>query len=155
MALYQRGDKPLSKSRLSGWMTTTHANTKVLYLMKHAQGFVMLVCVLLFMMTSSNGNIFRVTGPLCGEFTTQRGPVTRSFDVFFDLRLNKRLSKQPWGWWLRHRGHYYVNVMYIINSLLIHASDVPIFVGVVLEQTCDWPYNGEMTHKAWFKINWW
>ena len=52
------------------------------------------------MMTSSNGNIFRVTGPLCGEFTgpgefpTQR-PVTRSFDVFFDLRLNKRLSKQP------------------------------------------------------------
>ena len=43
-------------------------------------------------------------GPLCGEFTgpgefpTQR-PVTRSFDVFFDLRLNKRLSKQPWGWW--------------------------------------------------------
>ena len=57
------------------------------------------------MMTSSNGNIFRVTGPLCGEFTgpgefpTQR-PVTRSFDVFFDRRLNKRLSKQPRGWWL-------------------------------------------------------
>ena len=56
------------------------------------------------MMTSSNENIFRVTDPLCGEFTgpggfpTQR-PVTRSFDVFFDLRLNKRLSKQPWGWW--------------------------------------------------------
>ena len=56
------------------------------------------------MMTSSNGNIFRETGPLCGEFTgpgefpAQR-PVTRSFDVFFDLRLNKRLSKQPWGWW--------------------------------------------------------
>ena len=51
-------------------------------------------------MTSSNGNIFRVTGPLCGEFTgpgefpAQR-PVMRSFDVFFDLRLNKRLSEQP------------------------------------------------------------
>ena len=45
------------------------------------------------MMTSSNGNIFRVTGPLCGEFTgpgefpAQR-PVTRSFDVYFDLRPN-------------------------------------------------------------------
>ena len=56
------------------------------------------------MMTSSNGNIFRVTGPLCGEFTgpgefpIQR-PVTRSFDVFFYPSLNKRLSKQPWGWW--------------------------------------------------------
>ena len=33
-----------------------------------------------------------------GEFPAQR-PVTRSFDVYFDLRLNKRLSKQPWGWW--------------------------------------------------------
>ena len=26
-------------------------------------------------------------------------PVTRSFDVFFDLHLNTRLSKQWWGWW--------------------------------------------------------
>ena len=50
------------------------------------------------MMTSSNGNIFRVTGPLCGEISTKR-PVMRSFDVFLDLRLNKRLSKQSWGWW--------------------------------------------------------
>ena len=56
------------------------------------------------MMTSSNGNIFRVTGPLCGEFTgpgefhAQR-PVMRIFDVTFDLRLNKRLSKQQRRWW--------------------------------------------------------
>ena len=33
-----------------------------------------------------------------GEFPAQM-PVMRSFDVFFDLRLNKRLSKQSWGWW--------------------------------------------------------
>ena len=26
-------------------------------------------------------------------------PVTRSFGIFFDLRPNKRLSKQSWGWW--------------------------------------------------------
>ena len=32
-----------------------------------------------------------------GEFPTQN-PVTRSFDVFFDLCLNERLSKQAWGW---------------------------------------------------------
>ena len=32
--------------------------------------------------------------PVPGEFPTQR-PVTRSFD----LRPNKRLSKQSWGWW--------------------------------------------------------
>ena len=37
--------------------------------------------------------------PVPGEFITQR-PVTQSFDIFFDLRLNKRLSKQSWGWWL-------------------------------------------------------
>ena len=36
--------------------------------------------------------------PVTGEFPTQR-PVTRSFDAFCDLRLNKRLSKQLWGWW--------------------------------------------------------
>ena len=36
--------------------------------------------------------------PVPGEFPAQR-PVARSFDVFFDLRLNKRLSKEPWGWW--------------------------------------------------------
>ena len=35
--------------------------------------------------------------PVTGEFPTQR-PVTRSFDVF-DLRLNKRFSKQSWGLW--------------------------------------------------------
>ena len=33
-----------------------------------------------------------------GEFPAQR-PVTRSFDVLFDLRLNNQLSKQSWGWW--------------------------------------------------------
>ena len=36
--------------------------------------------------------------PAPGEFPAQR-PVTRSFDVFFDLHPNKRLSKQWWGWW--------------------------------------------------------
>ena len=38
--------------------------------------------------------------PVPGEFPTQR-PVTRSFDVYFDLRPNKRLSKQSWGWWFK------------------------------------------------------
>ena len=36
--------------------------------------------------------------PVPGEFPAQR-PVTRSFGVSFDLRLNKRLSKQSLGWW--------------------------------------------------------
>ena len=36
--------------------------------------------------------------PVTGEFPAQR-PVTRNFDVFFDLRLYKRLSKQLCRWW--------------------------------------------------------
>ena len=36
--------------------------------------------------------------PVTGEFPSQR-PVTRSFDAFYDLRRNKRLNKQSWGWW--------------------------------------------------------
>ena len=38
--------------------------------------------------------------PVPGEFPAQR-PVTRSFDDFFDLRPNKRSSKQSWGWWFQ------------------------------------------------------
>ena len=75
-----------------------------------------------YMMTSSNRNIFRVTGHLCGEFTgpgeipAQR-PVTRSFDVFFDLHLNKRFSKQSSAWWFEtHRAHYDVIVMHWIQT---------------------------------------
>ena len=36
--------------------------------------------------------------PVTSEFPSQR-PVMRSFDVFFDLRLNKRLSNKSRGWW--------------------------------------------------------
>ena len=58
----------------------------------------------LSMMTSSYGNISALlaicagNSPVPGECPAQR-PVTRSFDVFFDLRLNKRFSKKSWGWW--------------------------------------------------------
>ena len=36
--------------------------------------------------------------PVTGEFPSQR-PVTWNFDIFFDLRMNKRFSKQSYGWW--------------------------------------------------------
>ena len=36
--------------------------------------------------------------PVPGEFPSQR-PVTRSFDVSLICALNKRSSKQSWGWW--------------------------------------------------------
>ena len=50
--------------------------------------------------------------PVTGEFPSER-PVTRSFGVFFDLCLNKRLSKQSRRRGLRrHHAHYDVTVMY-------------------------------------------
>ena len=50
--------------------------------------------------------------PVPGEFPAQR-PVTRSLDVFFDLRLNKRLrvNKREAGDVRRYRTHYDVTVM--------------------------------------------
>ena len=63
-----------------------------------------------YMMMSSNGSIFQLlalcvgNSPVNGEFPTQR-PVTQSFDVFFDMHLNKQLSKQSWGWWFETTSH--------------------------------------------------
>ena len=64
------------------------------------------------MMTSSNGNIFRVTvcdwpfvrGIHRSPVNSQR-PVTQNFGVSFDLCPNKRLSKQSWGWWFETPSH--------------------------------------------------
>ena len=56
--------------------------------------------------------------PVPDEFPTQR-PVTRTFDVFFDLRLNKRLSKQWWGWWLETPSRplwRHCNAIFVLNN---------------------------------------
>ena len=54
-----------------------------------------------------------------GEFPAQR-PVMWTFDVFFDLHLNKRLSKQSWGWWFeppwRPLWHHCTGLMYYNQS---------------------------------------
>ena len=62
------------------------------------------------MMTSSNGNNFRVTCHLCGEFNGHRWiPNTKANDAelwcFCHLHPNKRLSKQWWGWWFETLSH--------------------------------------------------
>ena len=48
--------------------------------------------------------IYAGNSPGTGEFPAQR-PVTRSFDVFFDVRLIKRLSKHLRGWWFETLSH--------------------------------------------------
>ena len=97
--------KPPLKLRY-GWVIVSYDKPRK-YLIIYA--IILVKICLQNMMTSSNGSIFRVTGPLCGnspvtgEFPSQR-PVTRIFDVFFD-RLNKRFSKQSWGWWFETPSH--------------------------------------------------
>ena len=77
------------------------------------------------MMTSSNGKKSAlVAGLLCGKFTGHpripaQKPVTRSFDVLFDLLLKKNgwVSYREAGELRRHRAHYDVTVM-ICHALL-------------------------------------
>ena len=60
--------------------------------------------------------------PVTGEFRSQR-PVTRSFDVFFDLRLNKPLDRHPRRRWFETPSRLlwrHCNV--IINA--IHSSKI-------------------------------
>ena len=91
-------------------------------------------------MTSSNGNYFPRywpfvrNSPVPSEFPAQR-PVTRSFDVFFDLRLSKRLRKQSWCWWFetlssplwRHcnvnLGHVWIITSPKLSSKIEHVNE--------------------------------
>ena len=43
---------------------------------------------------------FRRNWPIVQGIHRSQRTVTQSFDLFFDLRPNKRLSKQSWGWWI-------------------------------------------------------
>ena len=65
--------------------------------------------------------LFAGNSPVTGGFPPQR-PVTRSFDVFFDLRLNKRLSKQSRRRWfetqLRSLWRHHCNVLTFLDWLL-------------------------------------
>ena len=72
----------------------------------------------IFMMTSSYGNIFRVTGPLCGEFTGHRWiPPTNASDAELYCFINKPLRKnREAGDLRRHRGYYDVTVISCLST---------------------------------------
>ena len=73
--------------------------------------------------------LFASNSPVTGEFPSQR-PVTRSFDVFFDLHMNKQLSKQSWGWWFEMPS---CSLWCHCNDFCTHAWSVEI----VLFWKCD------------------
>ena len=76
-------------------------------------------------------NIFRVTGHLCGEFTGDRLiPRTKANDAelwffFFDLCLNKRLSKQFWGWWFETPSRSY-DFIVMPRRISIAIRSIPV-----------------------------
>ena len=68
--------------------------------------------------------------PVTGEFPSQR-PMTRNFVVYFDLRLNKRLSKW-WGWDLRrHCAHHDVTVIKDQYVTGVRSLDMRVFSGIL------------------------
>ena len=79
------------------------------------------------MMTSSNGNITALLAICAGNSPGTQRPVTRSFDVFFGMRLNKRLRKQSWdGDFRRYRAHYDVTLIKHNNKSVWFWINTPI-----------------------------
>ena len=86
-------------------------------------------------MTSLNGNIFHVTGHLCGEFTGHRWiPRKKASDAelwcFLWSELNKRLSKQSWGWWFDSPSHPY-DVIIMFKPFLTGVMLLKIAIAMV------------------------
>ena len=111
-------------------------------------------------MTSSNGNISALLAICAGnssvtsEFSAQR-PVTRSFDIFFDLCLNKVLSKQSWVWWFESplrplwchcNGLLQTTILQCHNS--VHVSTVRLFVILTLPVWNNWVVAVNVVHLA-------
>ena len=92
-------------------------------------------------MTLSNRNISALlaicvgNSPVPGEFPAQR-PVTRSFDVFFHLPPNKRLSKQSWGWWFETPS----------GPLWRHSNEAMSCCSISLPSSC------RIAHMRWSKV---
>ena len=83
--------------------------------------------------------------PVTGEFPAQRS-ATWSFDVFFELLLNKRPSKQSWGWWFETPS----------LSLWRHSNDVfDIDKLIKLPR----PYTPHIMWRpveySWSQVKWW
>ena len=85
--------------------------------------------------------------PVPGEFPSQR-PVTRSF-VFFDLRLNKRLSKQSWCWLFETLSRSlwrHCNVILPEHSGFSHRR--ANFHSICLDFVVRCPYSMNLSHKS-------
>ena len=120
------------------------------------------------MMTSSNGNIFHVTSPLCGEFTGHRLiPLTKASDAefwcsfFICACINAWVNSREAGDLRRHRGHYDVIVMACVNGH--HSEYSPLYIrGAFNDSTFTYQnrsYNAKILYLIcifhWVQFQWW
>ena len=77
-----------------------------------------------------------------GEIPAQR-LVAGSFNVIFDLRLNKRLSKQSWGWWSETPSRSFWRHCNVVSTHLMDQCSGLLFESV-----------GSKLIEIWIKIQW-
>ena len=100
-------------------------------------------------MMTSHGNIFRVAGPLWGEFIVHRwNPLTKASDakLWCFLCLNKRLSKQSRRRWFRV--HYDVTVMSRLHDMMAPAPHSWVYTGVNMVTYVDLGASGRYIARA-------
>ena len=106
------------------------------------------------MMTSSNGNIFRATGHLCGEFTGHRWiPRKKASDAelwWFLWLVYKRLSKQLWSWWFETPSY---TLWHHCNGLVICALTVSSLYCVENLRTLGRVVTGVTVMLKWISIS--
>ena len=69
--------------------------------------------------------LFAGNSPVTGEFPSQR-PVTQSFDISFDLHLNKRFSKQSWHGWFETPSHSLWRYCNGLDNFVVICSNKPL-----------------------------
>ena len=93
------------------------------------------------MMTSSNGNIFRVTGPCAWNspvpVTSPQRPVTRMFSLIC-VWINNWVNNREAGDLRHRRGHYNVIVMVCVNQylILVYFGDSDLILPVAIKPLC-------------------
>ena len=100
------------------------------------------------------------TSPVTCEFPAHR-PVTRSFGVFFDLRLIKRLSKQSWGWWFetlfcplwRHYNESDPNCRFFspCDLEILHMTLKNNRASLLCYLNCPWARSMKLVHRYHFR----
>ena len=89
------------------------------------------------MMTSSNGNIFRVTGRLCGQFTGLHKGQWSGALMFSSICvwINGWVNSRGAGDLRHHHAHYVVIVMYLVN--MVRTSNQTLTKFIFTGQHCN------------------